>query len=257
LPDNICLFIFAHFFFLKYLFSMNIYFILVRPSVPQNVGAAARAIKTMGFSHLRLVAPCDHLCDSAKWMAHGSTDILQRARVYATLEKALHDIDFAVGTSCKNRVLKKDYYPGAALADFLKRKQGSVSKTAVVFGREDTGLGNSDIALCDIISTVPMRTRYPSLNLAQAVMVYAYELSAFSLGAAKTKSSRTGKATFPTLKSRVRSVLHTIGILPNTSIHRRILERIAAAGDKDIALMLSVAQKALEKSRQQEGLPGR
>ena len=85
---------------------MLIHFILVEPGLPENVGAAARALKTMGFHSLRLVNPCDHLQDRARWVAHGSTDILENARVFTSLEDAVADVDMIVGTSAKSRTVK-------------------------------------------------------------------------------------------------------------------------------------------------------
>jgi tRNA/rRNA methyltransferase len=80
---------------------MQIFFILVEPAVQENVGAAARAIKTMGFSRLILVNPCDYLSGPARWLAHGSGEILDNAQVFPSLKEAIVNFDFVVGTSAK------------------------------------------------------------------------------------------------------------------------------------------------------------
>ena len=90
---------------------MEVSFILVEPAGPENVGAAARAIKTMGFDDLRLVNPCDHLDMKARMLAHASNDILENAKVYQSFEEAIKDIDFVFATSAKQRWVKLDIIP--------------------------------------------------------------------------------------------------------------------------------------------------
>lgn len=80
---------------------MQIHFILVEPAVPENVGAAARAMKTMGFTSLRLVNTKAHLAEEASWLAHASNEILENAQEFKTLQEAIHDIDWIIGTSAK------------------------------------------------------------------------------------------------------------------------------------------------------------
>jgi tRNA/rRNA methyltransferase len=133
---------------------MQVSFILVEPAVPENVGSAARAMKTMGFSDLVLVNPCNHLSDPARWLAHASNDILENARVFDKLEDALEDVDFSVSTTTKKRSVKFDYCTLPELPGLLQAKGTSVEKTAVVFGREESGLKNSEMKLCDFVSTV-------------------------------------------------------------------------------------------------------
>ena len=161
------------------IFSANTYFILVEPQTPGNVGAAARAIKTMGFTHLRLVNPCDIRRAEARWMAHASLDILENAQVFPSLAEALADIHFAVATTQREREFHFPFYTPKQLAEHITPLTQE-HKVALVFGREKTGLTNEEIRMCHAISTVPAAVTHPSLNLAQAVMVYAYELFQFS-----------------------------------------------------------------------------
>ena len=115
---------------------MQISFVLVEPAVPENVGASARALKTMGFSSLYLVNPCDHLSGPARWLAHASGEILENARIFNSLEQALDEFDFVIGTTAKRRSVKVDYYPLDQIPSFLNKKQNIIQNLAVVFGRE-------------------------------------------------------------------------------------------------------------------------
>ncbi len=163
---------------MKILFD-HVYFVLVEPQTPGNVGAAARAIKTMGFSHLRLINPCDYLSPQARWMAHASEDVLEQAEVFTDLPGALQDIHFAVATTQREREFHFPYFTARELAAELT-PMSNHHKVAIVFGREQSGLTNEELRLCHAISTIPAAVSHPSLNLAQAVMVYAYELYQFN-----------------------------------------------------------------------------
>ncbi len=101
---------------------MKIQFILIEPLYPENIGSAARAIKTMGFTDLVLVNPCDYLSKEAKWLAHGSIDILENATIYKTLEEALTDIDFVIATTSKKRKTNFNYYSPAEINTIIENK---------------------------------------------------------------------------------------------------------------------------------------
>jgi tRNA/rRNA methyltransferase len=226
---------------------MNILFILVEPAVPENVGSAARAIHTMGFGSMRLINPCEFLSGPARWLAHGSNEILEKAIVYSSLEKALMDVDFAIATTAKDRHVKADYYPPDQLSDIIQKKGSTVDTVAIVFGREESGLSNEEIALCDIVSSVPMKNLYPSLNLAQAVMVFAYELSEINLPA-NSKNENRNSATYAALKTKSGKALAEIKFEPSSNIYNRILERLAILSEDDMHLVHSVCTKIIERS---------
>jgi tRNA/rRNA methyltransferase len=223
---------------------MQIHFVLVEPFVPENIGAAARAIKTMGFTSLRLVNPCDYLSDKAQMLAHGSVDILKKAQVFSSLEEALHDCDFIIGTTAKQRLAKNDCHIVGDIPDIIRRKTESADNTALVFGRESKGLLNTELRLCDILSTIPMKTRYPSLNLAQTVMLYAYTLSPLVL---ERKEPRTGPADakeFHHFKQVLGRLMKKVKVKP--LVHNRLMERICLLGDNDIHLLYSLCNKLNE-----------
>jgi tRNA/rRNA methyltransferase len=218
---------------------MKIQFILVEPKVPDNVGASARAIKTMGFDKLLLVNPCRWKEGKSKWIAHGSADILESASTYDSLEAALENSDYAIATSARQRSVKQDYVPASELYDFIVSKYRSAENISVVFGREESGLTNEEMKLCDITSNIPIVKPFPSLNLSQAVMLYAYELSGFhTIKSPETVNS--DQASFRKLKIKIRDILMNLGITEDDNRFGRIMERIAFLGDDDINLFHSV-----------------
>ncbi len=150
-------------------------FVLVGTSHAGNVGAAARAIKVMGFSDLVLVAPRwpDVLGrDEAIAMASGATDVLERARVVATLGEALDGVDWVGATAMTPR----DFGPPTlAPREAFGALAAAGRRAAFVFGSERFGLSNDDLYTCHACLSIPTDPRYGSLNLAQAVQLVAYD----------------------------------------------------------------------------------
>lgn len=220
-------------------------FLLIEPSTPGNVGAAARAIKTMGFDQLCLVNPCDHLSDEARWLAHGSLDILEKAEVFPNFKAAIEGLDLVIGTTAKQRSVKEDYLPLSQIKNVLKNKYQSIEKIGIVFGREDSGLRNEELKMCDLVSTIPLKTAYPSLNLAQSVMLYAYELS--ELEAPQKKPTFDEKNSINVLKHKVEELLQHIDMKEDSNIYTRILERLMLLSDTDVHLLHSICNKISKK----------
>jgi len=156
-------------------------FVLVATRHPGNIGATARALTTMGFGELWLVAPESFPHAEATALAAGADEILMRARVVPTLAEALADCGLVYATSARPR---SAYYwpthtPRSAAPKLLAA--GRDGQAALVFGNERTGLSNEELALCGGVIRIPTDARFESLNLAQAVQVLAYEL--FTQGA--------------------------------------------------------------------------
>ena len=150
--------------------------VLSNPSHPGNIGAAARAMKTMGFSDLALVAPRYFPDPDATAMAAGAADVLASARVHATLEAALADCTLAVGFSARARDLS--HAPQRlreAAAEILAAD--ARGRVALVFGNETSGLSNEELLRCQRLVTIPANPGYGSLNLGAAVQVACYELA--------------------------------------------------------------------------------
>ncbi len=127
---------------------MRITIILVAPARAENIGAAARAMKTMGFSELRIVDSQAHLEPATRWVAHGSGDIIDNIKVFPTLAESLHDVDFTVATTARSRAKYHYYATPVELVPLLEEKIFMDEPwAALVFGREDSGLTNEELAL--------------------------------------------------------------------------------------------------------------
>ena len=227
---------------------MQISFILVEPKVPENIGAAARAIKTMGYKRLVLIKPCEYKTGPAQWLAHGSSDILGKAEVYGSLEEALTGTDITIGTTARHRNIKGEYTSPEDLRSLLARESGNYKKVALVFGREESGLSNEEISLCDITSTISLAAPYPSLNLSQAVMLYAYVLGGIKpADIDKNTVSAPGMHSLGLLKNKIESLLSGTPVSENRALKGRIMERLALADGKDIKLFHSIANALLNK----------
>ncbi|UCF63523.1 MAG: RNA methyltransferase [bacterium] len=192
----------------------HIYFVLVEPQTPGNIGASARALKTMGFKNLVLVNPGNFNTPEARWMAHASEDILENAVVCSTLEEAVHDKHFVAAATQRERSFHLPFYSPSQLNEKIIPISPE-HQIALVFGREASGLTNEELALCHAVTTIPAHTRHPSLNLAQAVMVYAYEL--FNSAYADLKKYHWKLAKHEDLQAlykRMRESLERVGFEP-------------------------------------------
>jgi len=150
--------------------------VLSRTSHPGNIGAAARAMKTMGLSRLALVSPRHFPDPDATAMAAGAADVLASAGIHESLEGALADCVLAVGFSARGRDLSHPpQAPRDAAAEILAA--AASGNVALVFGNETSGLSNAELARCQRFVSIPADPRYPSLNLAAAVQVACYELA--------------------------------------------------------------------------------
>ncbi|HET8609210.1 MAG TPA: RNA methyltransferase [Burkholderiales bacterium] len=153
----------------------NIRVVLSRTTHPGNIGAAARAMKTMGLESLWLVAPRYFPHADAEARAAHATDVLAAARVCTTLDEALAGVTYAVACSARPRDLSLEAADARqAAARVLAVAQAHPA--AVVFGNEASGLTTDEVGRCQLIVHVPANPEYPSLNLAAAVQVLAYEL---------------------------------------------------------------------------------
>ena len=147
--------------------------VLCRPSHPGNIGAAARAMKTMGFTDLRLVGPERFPAPEAQWMATHAVDVLQAAVVHASLNEALVDCVAAFAMSARPREWSPQVLDIRTAAARAAALDGTV---AFVFGNETAGLTNEEMFACQFLVHIPASAQFSSLNLAQAVQVAAYEL---------------------------------------------------------------------------------
>lgn len=149
--------------------------VLVNTSHPGNIGAAARAMKNMGLSELCLVDPRQYPCAEATARASGADDLLAAARCLTCLEEAIADSVLVIGASARSRSLPVPMLDPRSCAELVHR-QADASRVAILFGRERTGLTNEELDRCHHLVQIPSNPDYPSLNIAAAVQVIAYEL---------------------------------------------------------------------------------
>lgn len=151
-------------------------FILVRPQMGENVGAAARAMWNFGLQRMRLVDPRDGWPNPrAVAMASGAGRVLDGAQVSGDLAGAVGDCTFVYATTARPRDLTKTVFTPEAAARDMARRIGEGERVAVLFGPERAGLENEDVARANAIISVDVNPEFPSLNLAQCVLLVAYE----------------------------------------------------------------------------------
>jgi tRNA/rRNA methyltransferase len=150
--------------------------ILVEPQLAENIGMVARAMANFGLSELRLVAPRNGWPKKgAHSAASGATHILEGAELFSTAEEAIGDLHYVFATTARNRgQMKRVLAPEAAMIE-AHRRGAEGQGVGILFGRERVGLTNDEVSLADAIITFPVDPRFSSLNLAQAVLLVAYE----------------------------------------------------------------------------------
>ena len=160
----------------------NIRVVLCETAHPGNIGAAARALKTMGLAQLCLVAPGRFPDPQAEWLAVGATEVLRRARVCASRDEALAGAAFTVACTARPREVA---VPMVAAREAAARmiEVARSHPVALVFGNETYGLTAAEVGKCQLLATIPADPEFSSLNVAAAVQVLAYELRLAALGA--------------------------------------------------------------------------
>ena len=149
--------------------------VLVGTTHPGNIGATARAMKNMGILDLALVEPKEFPSDVATFRSKAAKDILEKASVHTSLEEAISECELVVGTSARGRTVPWPVLNPRAAAEEM-HKSSLNGKVAIVFGREDRGLTNEELGLCNFHVHIPSDPEYSSLNLSQAVQILAYEI---------------------------------------------------------------------------------
>ncbi len=152
----------------------NIRIVLINTTHPGNIGAAARAMKNMCLSELVLVKPAQFPSDEATARASGADDVLAAAKVVENLDDALAGCHWVVGTTARPRTIGWPTLAPRACAEELVQK-APAGPVAIVFGRERTGLTNTEVDKCQALVTIPGNAEYSSLNVASAVQILAYE----------------------------------------------------------------------------------
>lgn len=205
----------------------NVVVVLSHTSHPGNIGAAARAMKTMGLAGLRLVNPDVFPSDIAAARASGATDVLNQAQVFASLKEAIADCVYVVGSSARGRDFVGEVSDARTAATRLIETTPH-GKVAVVFGCESSGLTNAEVLLCQTLAFVPTNPDYSSLNLGSAVQVFAYELrmaAALTQGHSAPEFQLATQAEIDAMFVHLREALTEIGFF-NPSNPRKLFPRL-------------------------------
>lgn len=166
--------------------------VLLRPRVSENVGAVARAMKNFGLADWALVDPAFEDLDAARRLAVHAEELLEGARRVSTLEEAVSDCVWVVGTSSRHVEGKRRLAPAEAATEAVRRSASG--PVAIVFGDERSGLTNAEVQRCHALSAIPTDDAQPSVNLAQAALLYSYELRRAELAAAGSPPAPRARA---------------------------------------------------------------
>lgn len=179
----------------------HIRIVMVNTTLPANIGSALRAMKTMGIRQLVLVAPKTYPHPDINALAAGATDLLEHIIVVDTLEDAIADCHMVFGTSARSRTIPwplLDVRPASQIA--LQQVVNHQHQVAILFGREDRGLTNEELALANYHVTIPVNTDYGVLNVAQAIQIICYEFRMAASEYIDHKKEATSTETMPVIQ---------------------------------------------------------
>jgi tRNA/rRNA methyltransferase len=155
----------------------NIHFILVRPQLGENIGAAARSLKNFNFENLRLVSPRDSWPNkSATYTAVDAKDIIHKAKVFSNNNQAVSDLDYVFATTSRSRSVNKRIIDLNEAVKIIKKQSILQKKSGIFFGPEASGLSNDDLINANYLVNIPTSSKFKSLNLSHAVTLFAFEL---------------------------------------------------------------------------------
>jgi len=239
----------------------NVAIVLVEPQSPGNVGMVCRAMKNMGLSTLRLVNPCPLDHPEALKFAVSAKDLLDTAEIYPDLGSALADTQLSVATTRRHGKYRQEICSPKEIVARIAADSGR-NRSAIVFGREDSGLTTAEVSLCRWQATIPTCGDYGSLNLSQAVLVFCYEI----LERAGVAEKPAGREIAPgesleSMYSQMERVLLKIGFLnPENPAHlmmslRRILSR-AELDEREVAIVRGMRSQIVWASEEFKGKKG-
>lgn len=240
----------------------DIRFVLVRTSHPGNIGAAARAMKTMDCRELMLVAPRRFPDPEAEDRAVGAADILAAARVVNSVAEAVADCHFVVATTARERSVRWPALTPREAAARLRAEAGQ-GPVALMFGEERTGLTNEELELCHAAVTIPTADDFRSLNLAAAVQILAYEIL---LAQAEPTDAEAGEENAPLADGEAmrrfyehleRALLDIdfVKSFPPTRLMRKLARLFNRTGltKEEVQLLRGILTAAQERHRKGEG----
>ncbi len=183
----------------------NIYFILVRPQMGENIGSVARAIKNFNIKYLRIVNPrCNWPNQKALVTSVGAKDVLKSAKVYDSVEKSIADLDIIFASSSRIRKVNKKIISVTNLKTKIEKKR----KVGILFGPEASGLSNDEISNADYLVKIPSNKKFSSLNLSHSAIIFCFEI--FQHFSGKKNEYKTGYKSSIATKSEVNNFLNFI-----------------------------------------------
>ena len=235
---------------------MHVRIILVEPLEAGNVGAAARAMKNFGFTDLWIVGGKTERTDNVSaWWAVGAIDVVEKATRVDTLEEALADCHLTVATTAIRGRQVYDSMTPADVARLAEEELGAEHRLAIVFGREKSGLTGREVMLCQRTASIPTWPEFPTMNLAQSVAIFCYELG---------KGLRPGAAPrdlpphqlLSNLNAQTRELFEKIDFYGNRSPDHvwaefQALQGRAAMSTREASLLLSLVRSLLRKISRQ------
>lgn len=226
--------------------------ILVEPREAGNVGAAARAMKNFGFHDLWIVGPRPQREDAiSAWWAKGADDLIEAAHRVGTLDEALTDCHLSIATTAVRGRDVRDVLDPTAAAELANQRLAEDQVLAVVFGREESGLTQAEIALCERTATIPTDPLFPTMNLAQAVSLFCWEMHKLRVGGQPPLAREEQLppiALLRHLRARSTVLLDRVGFLEERSARRVMNElnaitRRAGLNRREASLLLAVVRR--------------
>lgn len=237
---------------------MQVRFVLVEPLEAGNVGAAARAIKNFGFTDLWIVGGKTERTDNVSaWWAVGAIDVVERATRVDTLPGALRDCHLTVATTAaaRGRQVYEQLTP-AGVGRIAREQLGEEHRLAVVFGREKSGLTGEEVMLCQRTASIPTWPEFPTMNLAQSVAIFAYELGKDARPVADAPDPAPYHLV-ERLNAHARTLFEEIGYFGDKDPNRICAELQALAGragltTREASLLLALVRRIAKTSRTTE-----
>ena len=210
---------------------MKVRIVLVEPREAGNVGAAARVMKNFGITDLVIVGQREkhELDEKSLWWAAGADDLVQNARRVGSLEEALADCHLTIATTAVRERHVYEQLTPADVARLAEERLGAEHRLAIVFGRETWGLTGNEVALCQRTASIPTAPDFPTMNLAQSVGVFCYELGKGLRDAAEPRDPAVADL-LHALEKHARELLNEVGFFGDKSPDRMFSELQALAG---------------------------
>jgi tRNA/rRNA methyltransferase len=226
---------------------MSVVILLIAPQMGENIGAVARVMKNFGLSELRIVNPRDGWPnEKADAMSVGAIDIIQNAKIYDALEDAISDLEYIYAATGQERALNKSVISSDSLPSQIK----GLSKCGIMFGRENNGLRNEEIAYANSIVSIKSNKEFSSLNIAHAVAVIAYEIRDIEENKIEVRSDNATQGELDYFVESLLSKIRTNGYFSveekytKAAINiRNIFKRIPNLSKTEIKTLMGIVKK--------------